>query len=96
MEETLIEPPLLVISVITMPAVSGDGIVAKIRKRPELNNVPVLFLWEEADAEINEELLKDVTHDFLTRSFFTLELKTRVRNLLLLKDAQNRYFRLRR
>lgn len=91
LQETLTESPLLIIADITKPAASDDRLVVKLRNRPELNNVPVLFLQDRGDTEVNEELLKHVPHDFLTKPFSKRVLNTRVRNLLLLKDAQDRY-----
>lgn len=83
--------PSLIISDIMMPEVSGAEMISHIRKRPELVDVPILLLSAPADEELKVKLLEGGAQDFVAKPFSEQDLLVRARNLVRLKNAQERY-----
>ena len=52
-----------------MPGVSGDEMIAEMRKRPELQETPILLLSAKADEELKVRLLEEGAQDFVTKPF---------------------------
>ena len=80
--------PTLVVSDIMMPNVSGEEMIAEMRKRPELQSTPILLLSAKADEELMVKLLDDGAQDFIVKPFSERDLVVRVRNLVLAEQAR--------
>lgn len=77
----------LILLDINMPGMSGFDVCKEIRLKPEMNNVPIIFL--SADAE-RESILKGFglgAQDYITKPFDSRELLVRVKTHLSLKDS---------
>ena len=82
-EQALRFDPLVIVSDIMMPHVSGVEMVAQMRARPELQQTPILLLSAKADEELMVELLDHGAQDFIVKPFSERDLRVRVRNLVL-------------
>ena len=80
--------PLLVVSDIMMPNVSGVEMIAAMRERAELESIPVLLLSAKADEELMVKLLDDGARDYVVKPFTERELVVRVRNAVLAEQAR--------
>jgi PAS domain S-box-containing protein len=80
--------PDLIISDIMMPKMSGDQMVAHLRKSPRFDHVPILILSAKADDGLRLELLENGAQDYVMKPFAAQELLTRARNLVTMKLAQ--------
>lgn len=74
--------PDLTVTDIMMPRVSGDAMVEAVRRRPELEAMPILLLSARADEELRVRLLREGAQDYLTKPFAAEELRVRARNLV--------------
>ncbi len=81
-EKALRFRPVLVVSDIMMPNVSGDEMIAEMRRLPELRQMPVLLLSAKADEALMVKLLDDGAQDFIIKPFSEKDLAVRVRNLV--------------
>jgi PAS domain S-box-containing protein len=90
LETALASNPTVIVTDIMMPRVSGVEMIAEIRKRPELADVPILLLTAKADEELKIKLLEDGAQDFVAKPFSEKDLLVRVANLISLKTAQDR------
>jgi PAS domain S-box-containing protein len=88
LEKALRFRPVLVISDIMMPNVSGVEMIAEMRKLPELQSVPILLLSAKADEQLMVKLLDDGAQDFIVKPFSEKDLVVRVRNLVLAQQAR--------
>jgi diguanylate cyclase (GGDEF)-like protein len=79
LEETL---PDLVILDLEMPNFSGLELCRAIRKDPQWNRLPVLFLSVHGDAESVTSIFSAGADDFVPKPIIDIELSTRVRNRL--------------
>ncbi len=84
----LAEKPDLILADIMMPELSGDVLVATVRKHHELDATPIVLLTAKADEEMRMRLLREGAQDFLTKPFVMGELLVRVRNLVASKRAR--------
>ena len=91
LEKALRFRPMLVVSDIMMPNVSGVEMIAEMRKLPELRTTPILLLSAKADEELMVKLLDDGAQDFIVKPFSERELVVRVRNLVLAEQARRRW-----
>ena len=82
-EQALRFDPLVIVSDIMMPHVSGVEMVAQMRARPELQQTPILLLSAKADEELMVELLDHGAQDFIVKPFSERDLRVRVGNLVL-------------
>ena len=71
--------PVLIVTDIMMPKVSGDQMIAEIRQRSELAEVPILLLTAKADEELKMKLLDGGAQDFVAKPFSEKELQVRAR-----------------
>lgn len=78
-------PPDLVITDLMMPFFDGEQFVRELRASAGFPNVPVLVLSARADDALRETLLGELVQDYLTKPFSPLELRARVRNLVMVK-----------
>ncbi|MFB6262320.1 MAG: response regulator [Bradymonadaceae bacterium] len=74
--------PDLIVSEVELP--DGDGLefLAKLQSRPELRDIPFLFLTDDDSLSAKVEGLDVGADDYLTRPIFIKEVLTRVRMLL--------------
>ncbi|WP_170162380.1 ATP-binding protein [Caldimonas tepidiphila] len=88
LEKLLESPPDLLVTDIMMPRLSGDGLVAELRRRRHLDAVPVLVLSAKADDALRNRLLREGAQDYVTKPFSAEELRARARNLSAVKLAR--------
>lgn len=79
--------PSLILTDIMMPEMSGDQMVAEIRRHPELENTPIILLTAKTDSELRINLLSHGAQDFVLKPFFPEEVLARARNLIVVKRA---------
>ncbi|OYW29098.1 MAG: hypothetical protein B7Z47_05170 [Chthoniobacter sp. 12-60-6] len=82
--------PDLIITDMMMPRMTGDELVASLRKDERLRDVPVILLTAKADEEMKLNLLIEGVQDYVMKPFLIDELRARVRNQLqtkLTRDA---------
>jgi len=80
--------PVLVVSDIMMPNVSGVEMIAAMRERAELASIPILLLSAKADEELMVKLLDEGVRDYLVKPFRERELVVRVRNAVHAEQAR--------
>lgn len=81
------EKPACVVCDIMMPKVSGDQLVAQVRKNVELNSMPILILTAKIDSKIKVDLLRVGAQDCIAKPFESEDLLARVRNLVSMGEA---------
>src|SRR6185436_1707027 len=59
------EVPDLVVTDLMMPKMGGDRLVAEMRLRPSLAQVPVIVLSAKADEELRVKLLSESVQDYV-------------------------------
>ena len=94
-EQALRFRPMLIVSDIMMPNVSGVEMIAEMRRIPELQATPILLLSAKADAQLMVKLLDEGAQDFIVKPFSERELAVRVRNLVLAQQAREQVNSLR-
>jgi two-component system, sensor histidine kinase and response regulator len=77
----------LILLDINMPGISGFEVCQKIRSRPEMNNIPIIFLSADTDRESILKGFELGAQDYITKPFDNRELIVRVRTHLALKDT---------
>jgi PAS domain S-box-containing protein len=82
LEQALRFQPDLIVSDIMMPNMSGDEMIAELRKLPELKDTPILLLSAKADDDLKVKLLDNGAQDFIVKPFAEKDLLVRVRNLI--------------
>lgn len=70
---------------IMMPDMDGFTVCRSIKKRPELENVPIIFLTARTDLESIRRAFECGGNDFISKPFQKTELKVRVETQLHLK-----------
>jgi PAS domain S-box-containing protein len=88
LEKALRVRPDLVVTDIMMPNMSGDEMIAEMRRLPELDSTPILLLSAKADEELKVKLLDEGAQDFIVKPFSEKDLMVRVRNLILAEQAR--------
>ena len=88
LEKALRFRPLLVVSDIMMPNMSGVEMIAEMRKLPELRSTPILLLSAKADEQLMVKLLDEGAQDFIVKPFSEKDLLVRIRNLVLAVEAR--------
>ncbi len=76
------ERPDLVICDVMMPRVDGIQFCTRLRKDPDMVDVPVVLLTARADAESRLEGLRAGADDYMAKPFSSRELLARVENLI--------------
>jgi len=74
--------PVLILTDIMMPHVSGVEMIAQLRGLPEQQHVPILLLSAKADEELMTRLLEEGARDFIVKPFSEKDVLVRVRNLI--------------
>ena len=78
LEKALRFRPALIVSDVMMPNMSGDEMIAQIRKQPELSQTPIVLLSAKADEALMAKLLEDGAQDYVTKPFSERDLAVRV------------------
>ena len=78
----------LVLLDFNMPGMDGMEVLAEMRRREEMKNVPVIFMTGEIDIELETEVFKAGAVDFVRKPFAPMVLKERARRVL-----QNEYLK---
>jgi putative two-component system response regulator len=84
------ERPDIVLLDLMMPEVSGLDILAEVRFDDELSFIPIVILTAATDRETKLRALELGANDFLGKPLDPSELVARVRNVLAVKEYQNR------
>lgn len=82
LEKALALHPDLILADVMMPVLSGDAMVAELRRQPGLDRVPIVMLTAKADDELRVRLLKGSVQDYLNKPFAVEELLARVDGIL--------------
>jgi putative two-component system response regulator len=82
--------PDLVLLDILMPVMSGFKVCAEMKKDPVLRNIPVIIITALSDRGSLIKGLDAGANDFLTKPFERAELLLRIRNLLKIKEYEDR------
>lgn len=80
--------PDLVLTDMMMPGTDGAALVAAVRDRPELSNLPIVVLTARAERELPERMLRAGAQDFVVKPARKDELKARIENLLELTGSR--------
>jgi two-component sensor histidine kinase len=80
--------PDLVITDMMMPELDGAELVAALRERAELAEVPILVLTARAEEELPERMLRQGAQDYVIKPVGKGELKARVENLLQMSGSR--------
>jgi two-component system, cell cycle response regulator len=81
--------PDMVLLDVEMPVLDGHQVLARIKQRPELADVPVVFLTARATTEDVVQGLRLGAHDYLRKPFEASELLARVSAALRVKALQD-------
>jgi response regulator RpfG family c-di-GMP phosphodiesterase len=84
----------LVILDINMPDVSGTEVCRRLRENPPSPHLKVIMASGCANSDTMAQMLLAGADDFVTKPFSVVQLKSRVKAALRLKDAQDRTDRL--
>ena len=82
LEKALRLHPDLIVSDLMMPRMSGEEMVAEIRRHKDMNNVPILLLTAKADENLRIRLLRSGAQDCLVKPFAAEELVARATGLV--------------
>jgi DNA-binding response OmpR family regulator len=74
------EPDLIIVDVL-MPDVTGPDVLREVRRRPELNSVPVVFLTGVIQEEELEELRESGVADVILKPFDPMTLADRINGI---------------
>jgi PAS domain S-box-containing protein len=81
--------PDLMLTDVMMPELSGAELVHQIRRRSDLDAVPIMLLTAKADDDLRGRLLREGAQDHLTKPFGSEEVLARVANLVTMKRARD-------
>ena len=85
----LAKKPDLIVLDWMLPGISGLEVCENLRKQPDLSNLKILMLTARIDDQSKLSALQKGADDFLLKPFTTLELETRIANLLKTADLQS-------
>jgi PAS domain S-box-containing protein len=80
--QALATHPDLIVSDMMMPHLSGDQMVAELRRHPEMRDVPVVMLTAKADDALRIRMLQQGVQDYINKPFSADELLARVDGLV--------------
>lgn len=72
-----------------MPSLNGLELIKRIRDLPQCIDVPLVMVTANSDSSVRYAALDAGATDFLKRPIDPVEVKSRLRNLLKLRSAQN-------
>lgn len=74
--------PDLILSDVMMPRMSGDEMVEALRRKPEMEDVPIVMLTAKADDATRVKLLRDGVQDYISKPFSAEEVLARIDGLV--------------
>ena len=80
--------PDLIVLDLMMAGMSGLDVCRAIKSEPSLRDIRILMLTAKADEQSKLTALERGADDFLTKPFSTVELRTRIANLLETRDLE--------
>ncbi|MBW4540278.1 MAG: response regulator [Myxacorys chilensis ATA2-1-KO14] len=86
--------PSLIVTDLMMPKVSGLDLIRMLREQDDLKGIPVVLLTAKADEDTRIEGVERGADAYLSKPFNDRELLAEVRNLLSLKENEQRVSRL--
>lgn len=86
--------PSLIVTDLMMPIVSGLDMIRMIRSQADLKGTPIILLTAKADEETRLEGVERGADAYLSKPFNDRELLAEVRNLLALKENEQRVSRI--
>ena len=86
--------PDLIISDINMPVMNGDVMFHMLRSKPALKSIPIIFLSSQGDDKLRLRLLREGVQDYIKKPFAVEEVRSRVRNLLQMRQSAVEFERL--
>ncbi|KTD53666.1 sensor histidine kinase [Legionella santicrucis] len=81
--------PHVIISDIMMPNMNGIEMVHALRQHSSLLSTPIMIVTAKADDELRVRILQEGAQDYMTKPFSAQELKARIANLVLVKNAED-------
>ncbi len=80
--------PDLILTDMRMPRMTGAQLVREVRKRKELDGIPIILLTAFAEDELRVRMLREGAIDYITKPFSMEELLSRVENVVAMKRAR--------
>lgn len=74
--------PDLILSDVMMPRMSGDEMVVALRRKPEMEDVPIVMLTAKADDATRVKLLREGVQDYISKPFSAEEVLARIDGLV--------------
>ncbi len=93
-EQAKLHQPSLIVTDLMMPIVSGLDMIRMVRAQDELKGIPIILLTAKADEDTRLEGVERGADAYLAKPFNDRELLAEVRNLLALKENEQRVSRL--
>jgi signal transduction histidine kinase/class 3 adenylate cyclase len=94
LEQVNAHRPSLIVTDLMMPIVSGLDMIRMIRAQEDLKGTPIILLTAKADEETRLEGVERGADAYLSKPFNDRELLAEVRNLLALKENEQRVSRI--
>jgi len=89
LEACAVEQPDLILVDYMMPVLDGHDFIRLVRRIPECADVPIVMVTTENEKEVRQEALKLGATEFLLKPIEVTEYRSRLRNLLALRQAHN-------
>jgi signal transduction histidine kinase/DNA-binding response OmpR family regulator len=87
-EQALALHPDLILCDVSMPRMSGEELVRALRTRSDFDDIPIVVLSGHTDEQLRVQLLRAGAQDYLMKPFNREELRVRVDNLLMMRQAR--------
>ena len=73
-----------------MPKLDGIELIAKLRTLPSFGDLPIVMVTASDHSQVRYSALEAGATDFLKKPIDAVEVKSRLRNLMKLREAQNK------
>ena len=83
-----VSTPELIITDYQMPEMDGVALLTQLRAEPASATLPIMVVTSTADREVRKLALERGATDFLSKPFDAAEITARIRNMILLRQAQ--------
>jgi DNA-binding response OmpR family regulator len=83
-----VSTPELIITDFQMPEMDGIALLTLLRAEASLTMVPIMVVTAMTDREVRKLALERGATDFLSKPFDAAEITARIRNMILLRQAQ--------